>query len=210
MRIHICTIEIVFIITSSLLLSACTNNNTPEKIDSDTEASSSEIISRVESDSIVSQTEFSSDSDTSDNQKGESDTVFSLIEDNSQIEKGTAASNDKPDSASEITVDESTINLADFKAKLDLTDFGELDDDTLEKLSRLRPNMTSSEVYEVLGEADEHAPTGIAWDYFYINGNKNRWIKVGYFDDTIDVQIGDAELHKGFDLFERLYGISDQ
>ncbi len=97
MRIHICTIGIVFIITASLLLSACTNNNTPEKIDSDTEASSSEIISRVENDSIVSQTEFSSDSDTSEKQKSESDTVISAIENNSHIEKSTAASNDKPD-----------------------------------------------------------------------------------------------------------------
>ena len=137
-------------------------------------------------------------------------TITSTENENRSESSEDKAADDKPDSASEITEDESTINLADFKAKLDLTDFGELDDDTLEKLSRLRPNMTSSEVYEVLGEADEHAPTGIAWDYFYINGNKNRWIKVGYFDDTIDVQIGDAELHKGFDLFERLYGISDR
>ncbi len=208
----------IILLAAMLVLSACKNGDQSQSSNETSEnqsaVSQSESISEQSPiEGVTSeQNEISevSENDTSDNQKGESDTIISPIEDNSQIEKGTAASNDKPDSASEITEDESTINLADFKAKLDLTDFGELDDDTLEKLSRLRPNMTSSEVYEVLGEADEHAPTGIAWDYFYINGNKNRWIKVGYFGDTIDVQIGDADLHKGFDLFERLYGLSDQ
>ena len=61
----------------------------------------------------------------------------------------------------------------------DLSEFGELDNETIEKLNKLKPDMTMEQVHEILGEPDKLPETGLYWEYFYINGNENRWIKVG-------------------------------
>lgn len=78
----------------------------------------------------------------------------------------------------------------------DLDEFGELDDKTLERISKLKKNMTEEQVHEIFGKPDKIPETGIYWEYFYINGNEHRWIKVGYFSDGIAVQLGDSNIHK--------------
>ena len=93
---------------------------------------------------------------------------------------------------------ENKSSTAIIETSPDLSEFGELDSETIEKLSKLKPDMTMEQVHEILGEPDKLPETGLYWEYFYINGNENRWIKVGYGNNSISsVQLGDSELHKG-------------
>ena len=54
---------------------------------------------------------------------------------------------------------------------LDLSEFGELDNKTLEKIGKLKKEMTIDQVHDILGEPDWLPPTGIYWEIYYINGN---------------------------------------
>lgn len=78
----------------------------------------------------------------------------------------------------------------------------EIDADLRKKLIQLKKKLTIEEVHDLLGEADEFPETGIYWEYFYINGNKQKRVQIAYFSDGIIVQLGDTEHHNGIVLIE--------
>lgn len=91
--------------------------------------------------------------------------------------------------------------VSETSSCLDLSEFGEIDNKTLEKIGELKKEMTVDQVHDILGEPDWIAPTGILWECYYINGNENRWIQVGYFSDGISVQLSDIQINKHFTIF---------
>ena len=83
---------------------------------------------------------------------------------------------------------------AEIQEKTEQNGFGGIDDTTLDKLSRLRKNMTKEQVHEVLGDPDSYPPTGIYREQYYINENSNKYIEVVILSDGITVYLVDSEL----------------
>lgn len=73
----------------------------------------------------------------------------------------TDPSSDITRSSAETSDTEENRIKSEIKAKIEQSGFGEIDDTTLDKLSKLRKNMTMEQVHEVLGNPDNFPPTGI-------------------------------------------------
>ncbi len=63
-----------------------------------------------------------------------------------------------------------------------------------EKISKLEKDFTEKQVHEIMGEPDEIPPTGIYYEYYFIDDT--RKIVIGYFTDAISVVLVDTKANK--------------
>ncbi|GEM_PF-5125024 len=131
-------------------------------------------------------------------QRKDSEKSQSSTQSDSESYLSTYSDESVPEQSEKIQSEETT----ESQVSIDLSEFGELDDETLRKIKMLRKNMTRDEVHEILGDFDDSPPTGMYWEYYYINGNPNRWIKISFNDDALVIlELGDSEKHKGVRIF---------
>ena len=76
----------------------------------------------------------------------------------------------------------------------DISDSFELKSEVREKINKLEKDFTQEQVHEILGEPDEVPPTGIYWEYYFID--ENIKMVIGYFSDGISVELIDSREHK--------------
>lgn len=66
----------------------------------------------------------------------------------------------------------------------------EIEIEMREKLNKLKKDFTQEQVHEIMGEPDEIPPTGLYWEYYFVDETKK--VVIGYFSDGIFVELTDS------------------
>jgi len=72
----------------------------------------------------------------------------------------------------------------------DKSEIIEIGSEMREKLNKLKKDFTKEQVHEIMGEPDEVPPTGLYWEYYFVDETKK--VVIGYFSDGIFVELIDS------------------